>query len=245
MPAFGGYILSVVPGSETSSVTITAEAGAVIYNSNSDNYTFGPDVHCSAFGIFLAAAGCDSTLMGISEGVGGAGTVDATGFHVSASLSQGLPSFGRVDSILNFKEQLVITGGAGSGYLTAFFDLALTYGRTSETDLRLGSATAPGTDLLMTPIDFGVPFTLSVLAYAEVDPSSNNLSFAGGNLYGIHIFDSSAACDVQPVNCVVGQGLPFTGGFFDPTALAPEPGTWVMLLGGMAWMWRARRKRRL
>jgi hypothetical protein len=246
LPAFGGIILSVVPGSLTSSVSISAEAALQIDNGGTHDI-LGPDVRCSAFGIFSAAVTCDSTLPGRSEESIGTGKVDATGFHLYTEAGyngpgNGIPSFANADVKLDFKEQLVITGGAGSGYLVMILDRA-EGGFLWSQNLKLGSADRDEGEVI-TPFDYGVQFPLTFTAEAFAD-QSDYLSYAGLDLRSTKIFDSSAACAFQTVYCLVDPGMPFTGGFFDPTALAPEPGTWVMLLGGMAWMWRARWKRRL
>jgi hypothetical protein len=107
-------------------------------------------------------------------------------------------------------------------------------GYDARQSLALGSWSCGGAcpsifALVGTPFEFGVPFIYSYSAYATAD-QNDFLAFAGEGLYDARIFGSSVGCDI--FQCPT-PALAFAGSTFNPDANTPEPGTWLMLLGGI------------
>jgi hypothetical protein len=236
-----------------SCAAFSAQAGSISLSAVAGTLTSATTVSCP--GVATYTTGLNSSSCTDHVLAGASATFDpaslTVGVRAAASFS---PTPATADS--TFSEQLLVTGGSGTGYLTlkdsftgypanaiSFTFLTARINSTVPGDLAFLPYSYVDGSAALVPIVFGTPFTLTV------DLKAMGYSFTSGSLQvtPLNIFTTlpcainlqggttNAPCDSAPT------ALAYTGGII--AADSPEPSTLMLFFSAGALIYYINRKR--
>lgn len=223
----------------------SAQAGSISLSAVAGTLTSATTVSCP--GVVTYTAGVNSNSCTDHVLAGASATFDPASLTVGV-LAAAPNSATPATADATFSEQLLVTGGSGTGYLTfknaftasdnGFLTLTARINGTVPGDMQavsflFGYSYVDGSSALI-PFVFGTPFTLTV------DLKANGYGYIGGSLQ-VKPFDifttlpcaislqggiTNAPCDSAPT------ALAYTGGII--AAESPEPSTVMLVFGAGA-----------